>query len=111
MAHVSGVMLGRAAYHEPLLLAEVDARFFGDARPVPDLRAIIGAMADYAERELAGARGSTTSPGTCSASPTAGRERGRFRQILSVDAAKRGAGPDVLWRAFEAVGPELQLAV
>ncbi len=29
LAHVDGVMLGRAAYHAPALLAEVDARLFG----------------------------------------------------------------------------------
>jgi tRNA-dihydrouridine synthase A len=28
-----GVMLGRAAYHEPALLLDVDRRFFNDARP------------------------------------------------------------------------------
>lgn len=29
LAHVDGVMLGRAAYHNPAMLADVDARFFG----------------------------------------------------------------------------------
>jgi tRNA-dihydrouridine synthase A len=29
LLHVDGVMLGRAAYHNPAMLAEVDARFFG----------------------------------------------------------------------------------
>ncbi len=32
-ARVDGVMLGRAAYHEPALLLDVDRRFFGDASP------------------------------------------------------------------------------
>ena len=31
LAHVDGVMLGRAAYHHPWLMSEWDARFFGDA--------------------------------------------------------------------------------
>ena len=31
LAHVDGVMLGRAAYHEPGLLGEVDRRVFGEA--------------------------------------------------------------------------------
>ena len=35
LRHMSGVMLGRAAYHEPMLLAEVDARIFGDADAAP----------------------------------------------------------------------------
>jgi tRNA-dihydrouridine synthase A len=29
--HVDGVMMGRAAYHSPAILADVDARFFGGA--------------------------------------------------------------------------------
>ncbi|HEX4298933.1 MAG TPA: tRNA dihydrouridine(20/20a) synthase DusA, partial [Devosia sp.] len=33
-----------------------------------------------------------------------------FRQILSVDAARRGAGPDVLLRALAAVEPETAVA-
>ena len=35
MARVDGVMLGRAAYHTPYLLAEVDRRFYGAASPAP----------------------------------------------------------------------------
>src|SRR5690606_21290715 len=37
LAHVDGVMLGRAAYHEPMLLARVDTGIFGEAIPVPTL--------------------------------------------------------------------------
>jgi tRNA-dihydrouridine synthase A len=103
LAHMSGVMLGRAAYHDPMLLAEVDARFFGDTRPVPDLKTIMSAMADYAEQQLtAGARLNNISRhmlGLANGRPGART----FRQILSVDAAKRGAGPEVLWQAYEAV--------
>ena len=33
-----------------------------------------------------------------------------FRQILSVDAARRGAGPEVLLRALDAVEPKLEVA-
>ncbi len=50
LAHVDGVMLGRAAYHNPALLAEVDARFFGDA-PV-ELDAAVAGYCDYVERRL-----------------------------------------------------------
>ncbi len=32
LSHADGVMLGRAAYHTPALLADVDRRFFGGAR-------------------------------------------------------------------------------
>jgi tRNA-dihydrouridine synthase A len=34
----------------------------------------------------------------------------QFRQILSVDAARRGAGPEVLVRALEAVEPKKAVA-
>ncbi|RYG29792.1 MAG: tRNA dihydrouridine(20/20a) synthase DusA, partial [Burkholderiales bacterium] len=33
LPRVDGVMLGRAAYHEPHLLLGVDSRIFGDAEP------------------------------------------------------------------------------
>ncbi len=42
LAQVDGVMLGRAAYHTPAMLAEVDARFFGGAT-----RDIDEAVQDY----------------------------------------------------------------
>ncbi|MFN3401929.1 MAG: tRNA dihydrouridine(20/20a) synthase DusA, partial [Ferrovibrio sp.] len=53
MAHVDGVMLGRAAYHTPMLLAEVDQRFFGATREPVTLEAVMHAMAEYADREAA----------------------------------------------------------
>jgi tRNA-dihydrouridine synthase A len=42
LRRVDGDMLGRAAYHEPALLLEVDRRFFGDAAPArtPDEAAL-----------------------------------------------------------------------
>jgi tRNA-dihydrouridine synthase A len=50
LGHVDGVMLGRAAYQNPALLADVDARFFADT-PV-DLESAVNAYADYVERQL-----------------------------------------------------------
>jgi len=111
LAAVGGVMLGRVAYHEPMLLSLVDGRFFGDTAKPLDLREVMVAMAEYAERELGkGARLNNISRhmlGLANARPGART----FRQILSVEAAKRGAGPDVILRAFDALEPELALAV
>ena len=111
LAAVDGVMLGRAAYHEPLLLSLVDERFFGDTAKPLQLREIMVAMAEYAEREMTkGARLNNITRhmlGLANARPGARS----FRQILSVDACKRGAGPDVIMRAFDALEPELALAV
>ncbi len=103
MEHTAGVMLGRAAYHEPMMLAEVDHRFFGAPPRAVDLATIIHAMADYAERELA--HGTRLNQITRHMLGLAnGRPGARsFRQILSVDAAKRGAGPEVLLRALAAL--------
>ncbi len=110
LGHVDGVMLGRAAYHEPMLLGEVDHRFFGAAEHRSDLATIMRAMADYAEGELA--RGARLNNITRHMLGLAnGRPGARlFRQILSVDAARRGAGPEVMLRALAAVEPELAVA-
>ncbi|MFZ5520156.1 MAG: tRNA dihydrouridine(20/20a) synthase DusA [Pseudomonadota bacterium] len=50
---LDGVMVGRAAYHEPWMLAEWDARFFGEPAGVLEREAVEAAMAEYAERETA----------------------------------------------------------
>lgn len=104
LAATSGVMLGRAAYHDPMVLAEVDALIFGDTRVAPDLGKIFAAMTAYAERELSnGTRMNSITRhmlGLANGRPGARQ----FRQILSVDAARRGAGPEVLERALGVLG-------
>jgi tRNA-dihydrouridine synthase A len=52
LQHVDGVMLGRAAYREPYLLAEVDRRLFGGLAP-PSRECVLERMLQYADRELA----------------------------------------------------------
>jgi len=51
LAQVDGVMLGRAAYHEPWLLAAVDAQIFGDAPLARTREPVVRAMLEYAQRE------------------------------------------------------------
>jgi tRNA-dihydrouridine synthase A len=46
---VDGVMLGRAAYQNPYVLAEVDRRFFDAAAPVRSRREIVEALLPYVE--------------------------------------------------------------
>lgn len=49
---LDGVMLGRAAYHDPYLLAPVDAEFFGErSAAVPTRRDVIDRMSTYLVRE------------------------------------------------------------
>jgi tRNA-dihydrouridine synthase A len=101
--HVSGVMLGRAAYHDPLLLAEVDALFFGEPQGAIDLAAIIARMAAYAEDQLG--NGVRLNQITRHMLGLANGRRGarQYRQILSVEACRRGAGPEIIESAFAAL--------
>ena len=51
LAHVDGVMLGRAAYREPWLIAELDRRLFGGARPITRAD-VLGRFVEHIEAEL-----------------------------------------------------------
>lgn len=104
MAHMDGVMLGRAAYHTPMILGEVDRRFFGVDNQAPSLETIMTSMAAYAdhEAETHGTRLNNIARhmlGLANGLPGARQ----FRQILSVDACKPGADSSVMFRALEAV--------
>jgi tRNA-dihydrouridine synthase A len=52
LAHVDGVMLGRAAYHHPYQLADVDRRLFGSGKPVRSREEIVVRMHGYLQREI-----------------------------------------------------------
>lgn len=47
---VDGVMLGRAAYGEPAILARVDAEIFNDKAAPPDLDDVVAQMSSYVKR-------------------------------------------------------------
>ena len=100
---VDGVMLGRAAYQDPYLLAEVDARVYGDAHPVPTRHDVARAMLPYVDAQL--------SLGTRLHSITRhmmglfqGRPGARaWRRYLSENASRPDAGPTVLLDALTLV--------
>ena len=52
LAHVDGVMLGRAAYQEPWRLLSVDPDIFGQVAPHASMKEVFEAMLPYIEREL-----------------------------------------------------------
>ena len=52
LSAVDGVMLGRAAYHDPYVLAEGDRRLFDANAAVPAREHVVRAMHDYARREV-----------------------------------------------------------
>jgi len=93
---VDGVMLGRAAYHDPYLLTEVDRRLFGDTGAVPSREDVVGAMIDYASTELA--RGTSLRAITRHLLGLYHGVRGgrQFRQILSDAARLRVADASLL---------------
>jgi len=53
LRHADGVMLGRAAYHNPWLLAAVEARCFGARGGAHARTEIVAAMLPHAERHVA----------------------------------------------------------
>ncbi|MDN7672996.1 tRNA dihydrouridine(20/20a) synthase DusA [Burkholderia oklahomensis] len=53
LQHVDGVMLGREAYHNPYVLADVDARFYGAATSAPTREAVEAQLVEYCATELA----------------------------------------------------------
>jgi tRNA-dihydrouridine synthase A len=52
LAHVDGVMLGRAAYQEPWRLMAVDPELFGERAAFLNMREVLEAMTPYIESEL-----------------------------------------------------------
>ena len=52
LLHVDGVMLGREAYHNPYLMADFDARYYGDETEVKTRQQIIHAMLPYIAAQL-----------------------------------------------------------
>ena len=103
LLQLDGVMIGRAAYQNPYLLAEVDRRFFGDIRPPPSRRQIVTAFLPYVERQLA--RGV---PLNAMTRHLLGLFQGRpgaraWRRYLSEQAHRRGAGVEVIEAALRQV--------
>ena len=103
LAHVDGVMLGRAAYQTPYVLAEADRRFYDPAAGIPTRAEILERFIPYVERELAA--------GTHLHAMTRhilGLYQGRpgaraFRRHISENAPRPDAGIEVLREALARV--------
>ncbi|WP_322187442.1 tRNA dihydrouridine(20/20a) synthase DusA [Fulvimarina sp. 2208YS6-2-32] len=100
---LDGIMMGRAAYQTPEVLADVDPLFYGADHSPIDYPALIAAMEAYAARHIAsGGRLNQVTRhmlGLFNGLPGARR----WRQILSSEAPKAGASPAVIREAFAAV--------
>ena len=100
LAHVNGVMLGRGAYRNPFMLAEVDARLFASTRPPPGRELVVARLLPYIERELAGgARLHHITRHILGLYQNLPGARG-FRRYLSRHAHRAEAGLDVLQDAL-----------
>jgi tRNA-dihydrouridine synthase A len=100
---LDGVMLGRAAYHEPALLGQADRRMFGTTTADVDPFEAIERYKPYLAARLE--EGWSLHAMT---RHMLGLMHGRpgaraFRRILTVEAIRSGAGLDVVDRAVEAV--------
>lgn len=97
---LDGVMLGRAPYEDPWLLASVDPEIYGQPAPVEEREDALYALREFIEAELAA--------GTSLAAATRhilglfrGEPGGRaYRRVLSEQAHKRGAGWSVVEKAL-----------
>jgi len=98
--HVDGVMLGRAAYHNASLLADVDQQVYGMDVADTDWGAVCAAMMAHAEVHLASGGRLIHVTRHMVGLFQAIRGARRFRQILSADAVRPGAGPEVIAAAF-----------
>ena len=108
LAHLDGVMLGRAAYHNPAMLLAIDARFFGGT-----LRTLDDVLEDwcaYVERKLGeGVRLSSMTRhmlGMFNGKPGARA----FRRHLSENAPRHDADIAVLRDALVFLKPEREAA-
>ncbi|HWU77382.1 MAG TPA: tRNA dihydrouridine(20/20a) synthase DusA [Rhodanobacter sp.] len=103
LAQLDGVMLGRAAYHDPYLLAQIEAALYGE--PMPGRAEVLRHMRPYVEAELA--RGTALKHisrhllGLYQGEPGARA----FRRMISEGAHLPGAGWDLLERALAALNP------
>jgi tRNA-dihydrouridine synthase A len=111
LAHVDGVMLGRAAYQEPWRLINVDPLLFGAEAPHATMKDAFESMLPYIERELS--RGTRLHAitrhfvGAFHAVPGARA----FRRHLAEHGVKPNAGVNVLRDAISLVDDRAAAAI
>ncbi|SDZ74661.1 tRNA-U16,U17-dihydrouridine synthase [Thiothrix caldifontis] len=96
LQHVDGVMVGREAYHNPWLLAQVDSALYGVDDPFQDRKAVLAAFLDYVQvQQAAGVALNHMSRhilGLFQGMPGARA----FRRLISENAHKQNAGVELL---------------
>jgi len=103
LAHVDGVMLGRAAYQEPWRLLDVDPEIFGEVAPHAAMKDVFEAMMPYIEGQLArGTRLHSMTRHFVGAFHGVPGARA-FRRHLAENGVRPGAGVNVLRDAIALV--------
>lgn len=113
LAFVDGVMLGRSAYHDPWVLAQVDARLFGDEASPATRESVIDAMSAYLEREAAEGFAVRATARHMHGLLTGLAGARTWRRVLSDARAIEREGPGLLHAAYAAAGwsePRVALA-
>ena len=97
--HLDGIMLGRAVYSNPYLLAEADRRFYGSDRYLSEMEVVLGYM-EYVECELA--RGTGLTGMTRHLLRMFHNKPGAryWRKYLSCQGTKKGAGAKIIKEAL-----------
>jgi tRNA-dihydrouridine synthase A len=103
LAHVDGVMMGRAAYQEPWRLLAADPLLFGDAPPHPSMKEAVKALYPYVQRELAGGSRLHSIARHLHGAFHAVSGARAYRRHLATQAVKPGAGVAVLAEALAMV--------
>ncbi len=109
LQHLDGVMVGREAYQNPYILAEVDQQLFGSDAPVKKRRQVVEEMYPYIEQQLSqGAYlGHITRHmlGLFQNMPGARQ----WRRYISENAHKPGSGIEVVQAALAKIPQELDV--
>lgn len=102
---LDGVMFGRAAYHTPEILGEVDRRIYGadgeDVSPWQAVHAYLPYIEDQLSKGVRLAHMTRHMLGLFHGRPGARS----WRRILTVEATKPGAGTEIVEKALAAVSP------
>jgi tRNA-dihydrouridine synthase A len=103
LSHVDGVMLGRAAYHDPWRLLTVDSELFGETAPHAGMKDVFEAMMPYIEDQIAqGTRLHSMTRHFVGAFHGIPGARA-FRRHLAENGVRQGAGVNVLRDAIALV--------
>jgi len=104
LEHVDGVMLGRAAYHTPWVLADVDARLYGDESRTVTREGVIAAMNDYLARDEKHALAVRATARHMHGLLTGLAGARTWRRVLSDSRAIEAEGLNILNAAYAAAG-------